>query len=54
MTKEQVGGIIRAVLSAVGGYLVGKGVVDADTAAQITGAVATLGVAIWSVISKKK
>lgn len=52
MTSEQLGGIIRALLSAVGGYLVGQGLVDANTAATIGGAVATLIVAVWSVWSK--
>lgn len=49
MNGEQFGGIIRAVVSAIGGYLVGKGIVDADTATQITGAVVTIATAIWSI-----
>lgn len=53
MTGEQVGGIVRAVVSAIGGYLVGKGIIDASTATAIAGAAATIGVAIWSVFSKK-
>lgn len=53
MTKDQVAGIARAVLSAFGGYLVGKGVVDADTASQLVGAGATIAAAIWSVVSKR-
>lgn len=54
MTGEQVGGIVRAVLSAVGGYFVGKGVIDADTAAQVTGAVAVIATAVWSIVAKRK
>ena len=53
MSNDQIAGIIRAVVAAVGGYFVGKGLVDADTVATIGGALATLGTAIWSVRSKK-
>lgn len=53
MTSEQIGGIIRAILSALGGYLVGQGVIDANTAATVGGAVGTLAVAAWSVWAKR-
>lgn len=49
MTKDQIGGVVRAILSAVAGYFVGKGVIDADTAATISGAVGTILVTAWSV-----
>lgn len=49
MTQDQFGGIVRAILAAIGGYLVGKGVVDAETATTITGAIATIAVTAWSV-----
>lgn len=48
MTSDQIGGIIRAVLSAVGGYVVGKGLIDSETMLAITGAVVTIATAIWS------
>jgi O-antigen/teichoic acid export membrane protein len=54
MTGEQIAGIVRAVVAAVGGYLVGKGFADAETVAAVGGALATIAVAIWSVRSKKK
>lgn len=54
MTGDQIGGIVRAVAAAVGGYLVGKGVIDEQTAAAVSGAVVTIAVAAWSVWSKKK
>ena len=54
MNGEQIAGIVRAVVSAIGGYLIGKGIVDADTVAQVSGATATIVVAVWSVASKKK
>lgn len=54
MTAEQVGGIVRALVAALGGYLVGQGILDANTAATIGGAVATIAVAVWSVWLKPK
>lgn len=53
MSSEQIAGIVRAVVSAIGGYFVGKGVVDGETVATVGGAVATIIVAAWSVWSKK-
>ena len=54
MTAEQFAGICRAIVAALGGYLVGKGITDAETVAAVGGAVATIGAAVWSVYSKKK
>lgn len=54
LSAEQVGGIVRAVVAAAGGYFVGQGLVDAETMTTIGGAVTTLVVAVWSVIQKKK
>lgn len=54
MTGDQVGGIVRAIAAAGGGYLVGKGLIDEETAAAIGGAVVTIAVAVWSVWTKKK
>jgi len=54
MTAEQVAGIVRAVVAAIGGYLVGKGIADAETIAAVAGAAATIAAAIWSVYSKRK
>lgn len=48
MTSDQIGGIVRAVIAALSGYLVGKGIVDANTATTIGGAVATIVVSAWS------
>ena len=48
MTGDQIAGVIRAVVAALGGYFVGQGVTDAETVATIGGAAATLGAAIWS------
>ena len=54
MTAEQFAGIVRAIVAAVGGYLVGKGFADAETVAALAGAAATIGAAVWSVLAKKK
>ena len=53
MTGEQIGGIVRALVAAAGGYFVGRGLVDGETVATIGGALATIATAVWSVWSKK-
>jgi hypothetical protein len=53
MNSDQIGGLIRAVLSAVGGYFVGKGLVDASTMTTIVGAIATIVMAGWSAWSNR-
>jgi hypothetical protein len=53
MTGEQIAGVVRAIVAAVGGYFVGRGVVDGETVAAMSGAFATLATAAWSVWSKK-
>ena len=54
MNGEQIAGIVRAIVAEVGGYLVGKGLADAETVAAVAGAAATIAAAVWSVLSKKK
>ena len=54
MTSVEIGGIVRALASALGGYLVGKGLVDAETATTLGGAATTIAVALWSVWNKRK
>lgn len=53
MTADQIAGIVRAVVSAVGGYFVGRGMVDGETVATVGGALATIATAAWSVWSKR-
>ena len=53
MTAEQLAGILRAILSAAGGYIVAKGFVDNTTMMTIVGALVTLATAGWSVWAKK-
>lgn len=53
MTAEQFGGVVRALASAVGGYLVGRGMIDAETSVALGGAVVTLATAAWSIWAKR-
>lgn len=54
MTTDQIAGVVRALVAAIGGYFVGQGLVDAETVTTIGGAVATLAVAGWSIYAKRK
>jgi threonine/homoserine efflux transporter RhtA len=54
MTGEQLAGIVRAVIAALGGYFVGQGMVDAETVTTVGGAAATLAATLWSVYAKRK
>lgn len=48
MTSDQIGGIVRAIVTAAVGYAAGKGLIGADQVAGIVTAVVTIAVAIWS------
>jgi hypothetical protein len=54
MNKEQVFGIVRTVAAFGFGFLAAKGTIDGATAEALAGAVATIGVAAWSILSKKQ
>lgn len=53
MTKEQIGGIVRALLAGASGYLIGKGW-DAALINEIAGAAGVIIVSGWSLWAKKK
>lgn len=53
MTKNEVYGVVRTVLAALGGIAVGKGYIDSETAVALAGAIATVAAAVWSVRSKR-
>ena len=53
MDKAQIFGIVRTIAAAGFGYIAGRGLIDGATAEALAGAFATIGVAIWSVMSKK-
>jgi hypothetical protein len=54
MTKEQILGIIRHVLTAVGGMAVILGYYDESTVTQITGGLMTAAGFVWSIANKTK
>ena len=54
MTKEQVVGVIRHVITFVGGILVVKGVVDDAMVQEVLGGVLALVGTVWSIVEKKK
>ena len=54
MSKEQILGIVRHVLTFVGGLLIMEGILDESIAFELSGAITTLIGGIWSVIDKNK
>ena len=54
MNKNEIYGVVRTILAAVGGVFVGKGYIDSETALALAGAIATIAAATWSVKSKRK
>ena len=54
MTKAEIYGVVRTLLAAIGGIVVGKGWIDSETAVALAGAGATIVAAVWSVASKKQ
>lgn len=53
MTGEQVWGVVRTILAAGGGVLVGKGYLTNEMLMAILGGLGTLFVGVWSVKAKK-
>lgn len=53
MTKNEIYGVVRTILAAIGGVAVGKGYIDSETAVALAGAIATVAAAVWSVKSKR-
>jgi membrane protein DedA with SNARE-associated domain len=57
MNSDQIGGIIRAVVPALFGWLAGKGIITPDQAGALTQAVipavVTIAAVLWSVHSNK-
>lgn len=53
MTSDQITGILRAILTALGGYFVTRGWLSSDTVNEVIGAVLTLGGAAWSIWSNR-
>lgn len=53
MGSDEIGGIARAILAAIGGVLVTKGYIDNATMLAIVGALVTILTAGWSIYQKK-
>ena len=52
MTKEQILGVVRHLLTFFGGILVTKGLIDETIVTEVIGGLSTLIGAIWSFIAK--
>lgn len=52
LSKEQILGIVRHILTFAGGIVVMKGLTDETTVTEIVGGVITLTGAIWSIVEK--
>jgi hypothetical protein len=53
ISPAAVAGVVRALVAAGGGYLIGLGLLDEETVAAVAGAAATIATAIWSVWAKR-
>lgn len=53
MNKNEIYGVVRTVLAAIGGYFAGQGMIDSETAVALAGAGATIAAAVWSIRSKR-
>ena len=53
-TAANIASYARLIMGAVAGYLIGKGIIDAQTASAITGAVVLVVPAIWVFIKNRK
>jgi hypothetical protein len=53
MEGEQIWGIVRTVLAAVGGWAVTKGYVTSDLLTAVLGGAGTIFIGVWSYIAKK-
>lgn len=54
MNAEVIGGIVRHVLTGVGGFFVASGLIDAGTMEITVGATVTLVGVAWSVWTKAR
>ena len=54
MTKEQIFGVVRHILTFAGGFLVVKGYFDEAMLNELIGGAIALAGTVWSIIDKKK
>ena len=50
MNQDQLLGVVRTILAAVGGWAVGKGYFDSQTWIEITGIVVAIVPLVWTLI----
>jgi hypothetical protein len=48
MTSDQITGVLRAILAAIGGYFIGKGAISAATFDWLTGGILAIVPILWS------
>ena len=53
MNVQEVMGVVRAVLSGVGGILVAKGFLGSSDVEIVVGAVVSVVTVVWSVLQKR-
>lgn len=54
MSWDVIAGIVRHLLTAGGGVLVSKGLIEAGQLDIVVGAVIAIGGVAWSIVAKKK
>lgn len=52
MNQEQIISIVRQILLAVGGFLVGKGYFDSETMVALAGAISVVIGSVWAIFSR--
>jgi len=52
--NEKVSGLIRHALTAIGGFVVAKGLIEESLVQDAIGAILTIVGIVWSVVAKKK
>lgn len=54
MNKDQVLGLVRHILTLVGGVLIAKGLATEAMSEELVGSAMSLVGIVWSIVSKKK
>ena len=54
MNQDQIAGLVRHLLTTVGGILVAKGVVDETSMVTVVGSLATIIGVAWSIYTKRR
>jgi len=54
MSKEQILGIARHILTFVGGFFVVKGYIDESILSELIGGALALAGTVWSIVDKNK